>query len=216
MVTATAIEIEPRRATVADLLHALGDIAPERVRTVPPPGTATEADLLRAGKPICELIDGTLVEKEMGSLESMLGMRLGRLIGNFVDAHKLGVLTGEAGFIKFKKGNIRAPDVTFIPWSSLPANGFPKEAFWKVAPGLIVEVLSPGNTDAEIERKLREFFGAKCQLAWVIDPATKTAKVYTSATAFTQLKETDTLDGGSVLPGFALALQDLFAVPERP
>lgn len=64
MVTATAIE--PRHDTVADLLHALGDIAPERVRTVPPMGTATEADLLRAGKPICELIDGTLVEKERG------------------------------------------------------------------------------------------------------------------------------------------------------
>jgi Uma2 family endonuclease len=77
-------------------------------------------------------------------------------------------------------------------------------------------VLCPANTDAEIDRKLREFFDAKCQLAWVIDPATKTAKVYTSATAFTELTEAGTLDGGSVLPGFSLALQDLFAVPERP
>lgn len=211
----TAIEIEPRHATVADLLHALGDVAPERVRTVPPTGTATEADLLRAGKPICELVDGTLVEKAVGSLESMLGMRLGALVQVFVDAHKLGVVLGEAGFIKLKKDLVRAPDVTFIPWSSLPTNGLPKEAFWKVAPGLIVEVLSPGNTDAEIDRKLREFFDAKCQLAWVIDPATKTAKVYTSATTFTELTEAGTLDGGSVLPGFSLALKDLFAAPQR-
>jgi Uma2 family endonuclease len=70
-------------------------------------------------------------------------------------------------------------------------------------------VLCPANTDAEIDRKLREFFDAKCQLAWVIDPATKTAKVYTSATAFTELTEAGALDG------FALALKDVFAAPER-
>lgn len=143
----------------------------------------------------------------------MFGSRLNRLIGNFVEAGKLGVVLGADGFIKLKNDLVRALDVTFTPWSSLPAKGLQEGAFWKVAPGPIVEVLGPGNTDAEIDRKLREFFAAKCELAWVIDPATKTAKVYTSAAAFTELTDTGTLDGGSVLPGFSLALKDLFAVP---
>ena len=126
-------------------------------------------------------------------------------------------MTGEAGFIRLGENLVRSPDVTFIPWSEFPSGAVPKdEAFWSVAPGIIVEVLSPGNTDAEIDRKLREFFAAGCKLAWVIDPSTKTAKVYTSAKKFKQLGETDALDGGKVLPGFKLPLADVFASGTKP
>src|SRR3954468_19774225 len=62
--------------TVADLLRQLGDIPAERVRMTPYPGTATLQDLIAANErkdgPICELIDGTLVEKTMGFTESGL------------------------------------------------------------------------------------------------------------------------------------------------
>jgi hypothetical protein len=71
MVTATA---PPE--TVADLLARLGGIPPERIRMQPPPGLATEADVLAAlaapRKRLCELIDGVLVEKAMGFTEAVL------------------------------------------------------------------------------------------------------------------------------------------------
>jgi Uma2 family endonuclease len=105
--------------------------------------------------------------------------------------------------------------VSFIPWEAFPDEEIPKEAFWTVGPGLIVEVLSPGNTKAEIDRKLREFFAAGCKLAWVIDPATKSANVHTSATKAKSLDESGILDGGKVLPGFKLPLAELFAVGTR-
>ena len=57
--------------TMADLLHDLGGVAPERVRAWPPPGQATEKDLIRIQrreKRNYELVDGTLVEKIMGAL----------------------------------------------------------------------------------------------------------------------------------------------------
>ncbi len=58
---------------LADLLEHLGNIPPWRIRYHPPPGTATEADLLAVLKErVCELIDGVLVEKPMGFKESML------------------------------------------------------------------------------------------------------------------------------------------------
>jgi len=85
----------------------------------------------------------------------------------------------------------------------------------QVAPGLIVEVLSPDHTKAEIDRKLNELFSAGCQLAWVIDPRAKTAKIYTSPKRFKELDESGTLDGGKVLPGFRLPLADLFAAGRR-
>jgi len=61
--------------TLADLLEYLGGIAPDRVRFRPPPGTATEEDVLaihaREGR-LYELIDGVLVEKAVGLRESYL------------------------------------------------------------------------------------------------------------------------------------------------
>lgn len=201
-------------ATVGELIARLGGIPPERIRMTPPPGTATEADLEAAGKPTCELVDGTLVEKAMGTTESFLGGNVFALIWQYVRAGKLGVVLPGDGFIRLRGGEVRAPDITFIPKDRLPGGKLPEGgAFWAVAPGLVVEVLSPANTKAEIDRKVAEFFAAGCKLAWVIDPPTRTAKVYTSAKRAKTLDETGVLDGGRVLPGFTLPLADVFADP---
>jgi Uma2 family endonuclease len=206
-----ATTTEVPETSFAYLHERLGGIPLTRIRRNPPPGTATEEDLLRAPKPICELIDGVLVEKAMGNSESTLGLYIGGLILRHALATNLGTVLGEAGHLRLGD-QLRAPDATFIPWSAFP-NGKPPEgeAYWSVTPALIVEVLSPGNTTAEIDRKLDEFFTAGCKLAWVIDPRKKTAKVYTSAKKFKELDETGTLEGGKVLPGFKLKLTDLFA-----
>jgi Uma2 family endonuclease len=211
---ATTTELEP--VNFAELHERLGGIPLARIRLKPPPGTATEEDLLHARKPICELIDGVLVEKPMGARESLLGAYLCSLLWGHAEANDLGVVLGEAGFIRLDVNQVRAPDATFIPWSEFPGSEVPEdEAFWSVAPMLIAEVLSPGNTRAEMDRKLAELFEAGCKLAWVIDPRNKTAKVYTSAKKFKELDETGTLDGGKVLPGFKLKLADLFASTKR-
>ena len=211
---ATTTETKPH--SFAEVYARLGRVPMERIRMTPPPGTATEDDLNRPHGPTCELIDGVLVEKAMGARESALGLSVGRLIGNHVEATDAGVVLGEAGFIRLTGGQVRAPDVTFIPWSEFPDDEIPEdEAFWSVAPVLTVEVLNPSNTDAEIDRKLSELFAAGCKLAWVIDPPTKTARVYTSVKKFAQHDETGTLDGGKVLPGFKLKLADLFASTKR-
>ena len=74
--------------TVADLLEQLGGIPAERVLLKPPPGTATEADVLAAAerprKRLCELIDGVLVEKPMGAWESQLAVFIAHLLNVYV------------------------------------------------------------------------------------------------------------------------------------
>lgn len=208
-VAATKIE------TFDDLHERLGRIPLSRIRLKPAPGEATEDDLLRSPKPTCELIDGALVEKAMGNRESLLGLYIARLMGNYVEANDLGVVLGEAGHFRLG-GQLRAPDASFIPWSAFPDGEPPEdEAYWSVAPALAVEVLSPGNTRGEIDRKLTELFSAGCRLAWVIDPATKSAKAYTSAKRFKELDVSGVLHGGKVLPGFKLPLADLFAATKR-
>jgi Uma2 family endonuclease len=203
-----------------DELHArIGLVPLNRIRTKPAPGTATEQHVLEARdgpvKRLFELVDGVLVEKAVGSPESFLGGRLFRIVGDYADEYELGVVLPGDGPLRLKPGNIRYPDVSFIPWESLPGGELPTDKIWDVTPALAVEVLSESNTPAEMDRKLNDLFSAGCKLVWFIDPPTKTARVYTSAKKFKELDETGTLDGGKVLPGFKLQLADLFAATKR-
>lgn len=198
-----------------DRLHALGDIPPERVRMNPRPGTATMDDLLRPGNEGCELVDGTLVEKPVGYEESFLAMWLGTAINNFVLAHNLGMVNGEQGMFDLPGGPVRGPDVSFTAWQSTPGRQRPRDAFPNLAPDLVVEVLSPSNTAAEMTRKRREYFRAGVRLVWEINPRTRTVTEYTADDAGTPLPATGALDGGPVLPGFRVPLADLFAELDR-
>jgi Uma2 family endonuclease len=201
--------------TFADLLHQLGDVPLERIRLRPPPGTATEADVIAAldgpVKRICELVDGVLVEKPMASTESMLGGVIFRLMATFVEEEDLGVALPGDGPVKLWLGHVRVPDVTFIPWDRFPGGKLPKQKVWEVVPELVVEVLSEGNTKKEMERKRLDYFKAGIRELWMIQPKTETAAVYTSPTKVRRLGKEGSLDGGDIVPGFRLALKDLFA-----
>src|SRR5262245_48364860 len=88
--------------TVADLADMFGPIPDCRIRRDPPPGKATERDVLAIHaqeKRLCELIDGVLVEKTMGYEESVIAIELARLIGNFVARRKAGLVAGEGGML---------------------------------------------------------------------------------------------------------------------
>jgi Uma2 family endonuclease len=74
-----------------------------------------------------------------------------------------------------------------------------------------VEVLSPGNTDLEMQGKLDDYFRTGTRLVWFVDPRTRTVDVYTAPDQSVRLTEANTLDGGTLLPGFRLPLRELFA-----
>ena len=211
----TTTAAPPRFRTVADLLHRLGDVPPERVRLLPAPGTATERDLLKPDGRHCELVDGVLVEKAMGYDESLLAMELGIYLAGFVKQHRLGEVTGPDGTMRLMPGLVRIPDIAFTSRARLPKKGAPREPIPDLAPDLAVEVLSKGNTKAEIKRKLREYFETGVRLVWLIDPKNRTALVHTSPAAVTKLTEDQSLDGSNVLPGFVLPLRELFECLDR-
>jgi Uma2 family endonuclease len=209
-VTTSTVAIE----TLADLLEQLGGIAPDRVRFHPAPGTATEEDVLaihdREGR-LYELVHGVLVEKAVGLRESFLAVALASILRGFVRPRNLGMVTGEAGMMRLMAGLIRIPDVAFISWERLPHRRVPTEPLPDLAPDLAVEVLSVGNTPAEMARKRQEYFGAGVHMVWQVDPRTRTVEVFTTPDQSTVLHEAQTLDGGTVLPGFTLPLQELFS-----
>ena len=79
----------------------------------------------------------------------------------------------------------------------------------------MIEVLSKGNTKREMVRKLDEYFRAGVRLVWYVDPKSRTVRVYTTPDDSVVLSEDQHLDGGDVLPGFALSIRDWFAEAER-
>ena len=207
--------------TLADLYHDLGGIPLERIRMAPAPGTATEDDLLsnnEGDEPLCELIDGTLVEKAMGMLAAVCAITLARILGNYVAEHNLGFVVPSEGPYRMGQAtnHSRLPDLSFIPWNRVPLTGFPSLTIETTVPILAVESLSPSNTHKEMKRKRKEYFAAGVELVWMLDPDKETVDVYTSETDFTTLTINDTLDGGTLLPGFSVPIATLFTLPQRP
>ncbi len=208
----------PASRTLADLLECLGGISPARVLLRPAPGMAVVADLVamdRNGELLPELVEGTLVERAMGFRESALAGVLIALLRDFVVPRNLGVVTGEAGLVELAAGLVRGPDVAFTSWDRIRGRRMPDDAFPRLAPDLAVEILSPGNTPAEMARKRREYFGAGVRLVWEVDPVRRTVAVYTSPEGPTVLDAAQTLDGGDVLPGLSIALASVFAELDR-
>jgi Uma2 family endonuclease len=200
--------------TLADLLDGLGGIPLDRVLFTPPPGTATEQHVLELESRenrLVELVDGVLVEKAMGYLESILAVVIASKLRDFVKPRNLGVVSGADGMMRLFPGLVRIPDVAFTAWNRLPGGKLPAAPIPDLAPDLAVEVLSRSNTLEEMKRKRKEYFRAGVRLVWLFDLAQREATAFTSEDKSVRLTAADDIDGGDVLPGFRMSLDAVFA-----
>ncbi len=204
-------------AKFSDILNDLGNIPPQRVRTEPKPGTASIEDLLLANSQggMCELIDGTLVEKAMGWRESLIATLLCEMLRQYLRNHDLGLVTGPDGFMRILRTQVRGPDVAFVSWERLPDGKVPVERVPELVPDLAIEVLSEGNTYAEMARKRREYFHAGVRQVWMVDIDERTVAVFSDITKHELFQESQALDGGTVLPGLLIPLRELFGELDR-
>ncbi len=86
------------------------------------------------------------------------------------------------------------------------------DGYFKGAPDLAIEVVSPGNSKTEIHGKIKAYFQAGTRMVWVLYPKSRAMYVYHSASEEGILGEADTLDGNDVLPGFGTPLTEIFKV----
>lgn len=214
------IDLPSSTPTVADLWEQLGQIPLERILLSPPPGTATESDVLSRlngdEKRVCELVDGVLVEKPMGLYESVVAIWIVRLMTPYFNQHDPGILSGADGPFRLSKGLVRFPDVCFVSWAKIPDRRNWIKSISDLVPDLAIEVLSPGNTSKEMDRKLIEYFKAGVKLVWYIDPRKRSAVSYTGLDQAVLHDENTPLDASDVLPGFTLSLKELFDLSGNP
>jgi Uma2 family endonuclease len=160
-----------------------------------------------------ELVKGELRRMTpAGNVHGRVAMNVGISLGGYVKTHDLGaVYAAETGFrLAGDPDTVRAPDVAFVSRTRVEAVG-EVEGFWPEAPDLAVEVISPGDTYAEVEEKVFDWLEAGTKMVIVVNPRQRSAIVYKSPTDIVALTDADVLAGGDVVPGFVLAVREIFA-----
>lgn len=161
---------------------------------------------------------GPLLEEQasMGVFEAELAHLLAAALIDFVEARGLGRVRMEVLFLLDRERNLRRrPDVAFLSRERWPIERpAPRAEAWDVVPDLAVEVIGPTERAVRVVAKVRDYFRAGVRLVWVLYPVEGLAYVFDSAASARILTRDDALDGGDVLPGFALGLAGLFGEPE--
>jgi Uma2 family endonuclease len=162
-----------------------------------------------------ELVRGELrVSEPRGWEHGTIAIQIGALLHQFVRAHGLGYVSGEAGYV-LERGpdTVRGPDVAFIRWDRRPGPDV-EHRYFEGAPDLTVEIVSPSNRASQVAEKVADYLTKGTRAIWVIHPMKRQVVVYTPDGAARTLGESDRLDGGDVVPGFSCTVAELF--PERP
>jgi Uma2 family endonuclease len=175
----------------------------------------TEAELqsLPGDGFIHEVVNGELVMSPKNNFyHGDICSQLLTAMSTFVSAKRLGaVLDSSTGFW-MRNRNCRAPDISFVSRARLIELGFKRStrAFFPGAPDLAVEILSPNNTRAEIDERLKDFFESGTRIAWIIDPESERVEVCRSLTRRNLIGSGGFIEGEDLLPAFRYPIANLF------
>jgi Uma2 family endonuclease len=125
-----------------------------------------------------ELVEGRIIPlSPTGAQHAEAVAHLARVLGNAINRREWIVQAGEGGiYTKRRPDSIRGADVAIMSRARKSQHD-PSRAFLTVAPELVIEVLSPGNEEADINDKVREYLGAGSLEVWLVDLAARTVTV---------------------------------------
>ena len=159
-----------------------------------------------------ELVRGELRKAPLREHEhGRIGGTVAGTLGCYILQHKLGTaFSAGTGFVLARNPDtVRAPDMAFVVQERIntPAS---KEGYWPGAPDLAVEVISPGDSYAEVEAKVADWLNAGTRMVIVINPRTRWVTVYRAGNSVQVYKEDDVLDAGDVVPGWTMPVREIF------
>ena len=204
------------------MARTAASIAPWADEVVEMPGPVTIEELERLSDDFCcyELVEGWLVKLSPGSGgHGSLSWKLSFDVGRYITAHGLGMVFGaETGFTLSSPGSthptVLAPDVAFVQADRLPSKDSDEwNQFWRLAPDLVVEVVSRSQSRSALSAKARLWIAHGARLVWVVSPRAKEVDVWygDAEKPVRTLRLDDSIDGLDVVPGYSHALSELFA-----
>jgi Uma2 family endonuclease len=159
-----------------------------------------------------ELLNGEIYE--VPTPEPEHNFVVGQLYGpmwNFNTTHKLGFVFGDNTSYTLSSGDELIPDVSFVAKEHA---GFPLPKKFLLAPDLAIEVKSPSNTERELLDKAESYLKSGTRLVWLAYPESRVVWACRLAEdgdlKLRKVELDGTLDGEEVLPGFELAVKDIF------
>jgi Uma2 family endonuclease len=121
------------------------------------------------------------------------------------------VYTGEAGV------RLRGPvettvgvDVAYASPEVVAVQTDDESTLLDGVPTLVVEILSPSDTEDQTNEKIAEYLVAGVPLVWVVDPYWRTVTLYRPGRPPESFNVTQRLPEASQMPGFAPAVAELF------
>lgn len=159
---------------------------------------------------IYELHNGVLIEVAGSKYQqTRLAAWIIHLLLTYIEQQGLGgAVTGADGAAELNEFNTRIPDAAYI--SPERDQQQKVNSYLQGAPDLAVEVVSPSNSDLEMQQRAGEYLGAGARLVWIVNPAKRTIDIYRLHGIRVHLDIEGIADGGDVLPGLALPLQRIF------
>ncbi len=145
-------------------------------------------------------------------LSGVIGLRLGRFLDEYVEAHNLGwVFNADTDFELPGIGR-RRPDLAFCSFETLPQ---PPRSVVPVPPDLAVEITSSRDEIDNSDKKLNEYRQVPIKLVWIVRPVGQVVEIYRADGTASILTLKDVLKGEGSLNGFELPLSKLFTLPRR-
>jgi Uma2 family endonuclease len=132
-------------------------------------------------------------------------------LGEWADRTRFGQAYSRAGFILARgPDTVLGPEVALVSEARSSANPPPARGFWEIAPDLAVEIVSPDDSAAEINEKVRDYLDAGVGLVWVVYPRTRQVHACRPEEGVGIVLADGVLEGGNVVPGFRLPLAELW------
>ena len=153
-----------------------------------------------------------------GARHGWICNRIGRPLGNFVEAHDLGfVFNNDSGVVTEEDPDtVRGPDIAYYSYQRMPKKQGPPEGYPDVSPELIVEVLSPNDRYGAVLKRVAEYLDAGTLVVCVVDPRQRRAKLYFSDRPEITIEANDTITFPEVLPGFQSRVAEFLGWCPRP
>jgi Uma2 family endonuclease len=163
------------------------------------------------------LIDGQLREGSMtvrNRWHSRIMARVAKVLGVWLDRQpqpRGAVLCSEAGCrLRRDPDTTVGIDVAYVAADVATRNSDDTTLIDGVSL-LVVEILSPNDTQEQIHEKIEGYLQAGVALVWVIDPYDRTVRIYRQGTETDLVNVRQELSAEPHLPGFRVAVADLFA-----
>ena len=162
-----------------------------------------------------ELVDGELVEMDGAPPHGKVTLKIGSLLADHVDDARLPMDVGVSTGFQMNPYTLRVPDVQVTTWARMAAYDEDAGGWPQFAPDVAIEVVSPSNTPAEMERKTTEYFENGAQAVWIADAGPRTVAIRRHGQPEQVFGVGDVLYGSPEIPGFTCPVADIFAVLDR-